>query len=296
MKIFLLYLFLFILGCLLGWVIEVLFRRYFSAKKWVNPGFMKGPWLPLYGFGVITMFSMCYLIVSFFPESLRFYNPLGGLFGREYISGPSVADLIPIALMWIGMVALEFLAGLIFIKGFHVKLWDYSNMKGNVMGIICPVFNLIWLAVAVLFYYGVNPFLYVGASHAYAYMFGGDGEVAHFGFLFALGVAYGLFLWDLVASLDLFSKISKFSRESGILDKYEDIKGKWESLSKEAKSKMFAALPEKKVNPNVEKLKQKVAEAVYIDPEKEKEKGANYDESGRPVKTEGNTKDGSSLD
>jgi uncharacterized membrane protein len=80
MKIFLLYLFLFILGCLLGWVIEVLFRRYVSAKKWVNPGFMKGPWLPLYGFGVITMFSMCYLVVSFFPESLRFYNPLGGLF------------------------------------------------------------------------------------------------------------------------------------------------------------------------------------------------------------------------
>ena len=111
MQILLIYLFLFIVGCILGWFIEVLFRRFFSAKRWVNPGFMKGPWLPLYGFGVIVMFTLSFVCVSFFPENMQFYNPLGGLFERDYISGPTINDLIPILLMWIGMLLLEFFAG-----------------------------------------------------------------------------------------------------------------------------------------------------------------------------------------
>ena len=121
MKLLLLSLFLFAVGSFLGWVLEVFYRRFFSAKKWVNPGFMKGPWVPLYGFGVLVMFAMCYFIVSFFPESIHFYNPLGNLFGREYVSGASVFDLIPLVIMWLGMVGLEFIAGLIFIKGFQSK-------------------------------------------------------------------------------------------------------------------------------------------------------------------------------
>ena len=277
-------------GCFLGWVIEVFFRRFISAKKWVNPGFMKGPWLPLYGFGVITMFTMTYLCVSFFPTSMHFYNPLGGLFGNDYKSGPTVNDLIPIALMWIGMVTLEFVSGLIFIKGFHVKLWDYTNMKGNVLGIICPVFNAIWLAVAVLFYYGVNPFLYVLSTNVYDYMFGTNGGVAHFGFIFAIGILYGLMIWDFSTSIGLFAAVSKFSKESGILEKYESAKEKWEKHVKEAKKKMFEILPEpKKVNsPKVDAIKEKIAEAIYIDPEKEKNKTSNYDDKGRPIKIDDN--------
>ena len=288
MAIFLLYLFLFIVGCVFGWVLEVLFRRFFSAKKWVNPGFMKGPWLPLYGFGLITMFTMTYLVVSFFPDSMHFYNPLGGLFGRDYTSGPIINDLIPIALMWVSMILLEFIAGLIFIKGFHVKLWDYSNMKGNIMGIICPLFNIFWLAIAVIFYYGVNPFLYLGAINVYNYMFGNNGVGAHFGFIFGMGIVYGLLIWDFITSIGLFAKISKFSKEKGILDKYEDIKNKWESINKEAKDKMFGQRQkkEKRNNPKVEKIKEKIADTIYVDPEKEKHKEDNYDKSGRPIKTD----------
>lgn len=286
MQILLLYFFLFMMGCMLGWVIEVLFRRFFSAKKWVNPGFMKGPWLPLYGFGVIVMFTMCYLCISFLPEGLTLYNPLGGLFGKDYVSGPTVADLIPISLMWIGMVLLEFLAGLIFIKGFHVRLWDYTNMKGNIMGIICPVFTVIWLAVAVLFYYGIDPFLYVLSTKVHNYMFGGDGELAHFGFLFALGIVYGLMIYDLVVSLNLFATIRKGVESSGVLERYETLKTKWKDGLTNAKK----ALGIKEVKaPSVsipEPIKEKIAEAIYIDPKKQKKATQNYDENGRPIKTD----------
>ena len=284
MQILLLYFFLFLMGSMLGWVIEVLFRRFFSAKKWVNPGFMKGPWLPLYGFGVVVMFTMCYLCIAFLPDSMKLYNPLGGLFGKDYVSGPTVADLLPISLMWIGMVLLEFLAGLIFIKGFHVRLWDYTNMKGNILGIICPVFTVIWLAVAVLFYYGVDPFLYVLSTKVHNYMFGGDGELAHFGFLFAMGIVYGLMIYDLVVSLNLFATIRKGMESSGVLESYESLKNKWKEGVQSAKKAL--KLDEIKA-PSVsipEPLKEKIAETIYIDPEKQKKATNNYDENGRPIK------------
>ena len=35
--------FLYMLGSVGGWVIELFFRRFFSMKKWINPGFLNGP-------------------------------------------------------------------------------------------------------------------------------------------------------------------------------------------------------------------------------------------------------------
>lgn len=289
MQIFLIYLFLFLVGSFLGWILEVVFRKFFTVKKLVNPGFMKGPWLPLYGFGVILMFSMCYLCVSFFPESVEFYNPFGLLFDRLGKSGPTWYDLIPISLMWISMVGLEFIAGLIFIKGFHVKLWDYTNMKGNIMGIICPVFNFLWLMVAVIFYYGINPFLYEISTHMHEYMFGSEGAAAHFGFIFFLGVAYGVMLYDFVKSIGLFTAVSKFAKESGVLDRYEVVAEKLGEVTSLGKRKLLSTLgvdfdKEKKTSDNGSSMKEKIAKMIYIDPEKEKDKDKNYDENGRPIK------------
>ena len=119
MKTFLLYLFLFLVGSMLGYLCEVLFRRFFSAKKWVNPGFMKGPWLPLYGFGILLMFTICIVFEKNLPADWRMYNP-GDFMGLGYASAPTVVDLIPIATMGFGMLVLEFIAGLILVKG--VKL------------------------------------------------------------------------------------------------------------------------------------------------------------------------------
>ena len=39
---------------------------------------------------------------------------------------------------------IEYFAGLIFIKGMHVKLWDNSDEKFNIQGIICPKFTFFW--------------------------------------------------------------------------------------------------------------------------------------------------------
>ena len=299
MQIFLLYLFLFIFGCLSGWVIELLFRRFVSAKKWVNPGFMRGPWLPLYGFGVILMFSMCYLASETIGKIYPLFNPLGNLFNNTVKSQATIYDIIPIASMWAGMVLLEFLAGLIFIRGLKVKLWDYTNMRGNIMGVICPVFSLIWLGVAILYYYLINPFMYSLASRVYAYMFGGEGSAIHFGFIFVLGIGYGLMIYDFVASIGIFKAVSKFARDLQIIDRYEEVKAKFNSVVKDSKQKVYDALPKavkdglsglKNMTKEDSAISKKISEMIYIDPEYEKTKKSNYDENGRPIKVDDNKK------
>ena len=47
--------FLFMFGSVAGWVLELFFRRIFSMKKWINPGFLNGPYLPMYGFGTVIV-------------------------------------------------------------------------------------------------------------------------------------------------------------------------------------------------------------------------------------------------
>lgn len=287
--------FIFLVGCMLGYLLEVLFRRYVSAKKWVNPGFMQGPWLPLYGFGLVLMFLLSWIILSFMPSSLVFYNPTGDLFGLEYSSGPTVYDLIPICIMGIAMTVLEFVAGLIFVKGFKVRLWDYSNMKGNVMGVICPVFSLIWFAVSILFYYGLNPYVFEAFKMSFAYMFGSSeyGSVAHFGFIFFLGVVYGIFLIDFIKSIGIFSRVSKIAKNSNIVARYEKLMEEQKKTRKEYKEKFISALPESlKHNKDKEALEKTtkkfsafVRNVILIDPEKDTSK-ENYGPDGRPLKEE----------
>lgn len=287
---------LFLIGALLGYGIEVLFRRFFSVKKWVNPGFMKGPWLPMYGFGLVFLFLFCLLFYSCLPKSFILYNPSGDLFSREEMSGPTVYDLLPIMILALSMILLELIAGLIFVKGFKVRLWDYSNMKGNFQGVICPLFNLIWLGVAILYYYAVNPYVYKCFFLLYDYFFGSSsGSVAaHFGTIFILGLIYGIFIIDLVNSIGLFSKVEALAKSSGIVQRYEKLREETRKSSEEAKKKFFDLLPSalkksllesknKKRSNLTEKVYEEVRKAVLIDPNK-KTTESNYDENGRPIK------------
>ena len=292
-----LYLVLFLFGAMIGYGIEVLFRRFFSAKKWVNPGFMFGPWLPLYGFGVVVMFTFSLLFISVLPIDMPLYNPLGNFEGRA-ASGATVYDLIPISAMGVSLVLLEFLAGVIFVKGFKVRLWDYTNMKGNVLGVICPVFNLIWFALAILYYYGLSPFIYEATKNAAIFLFGGESrqQVAHFGLLFLIGIVYGFFIVDLVKSLNLFAGVKRLAKESGIAERYEKLKARQKQLSAISSAKLYESLPEtlrKQIEKSQAERKEKkpskfktwLNNLILIDPS-QTETAGNYDESGRPIKEE----------
>ena len=110
------YLILFAIGGMCGWILELFFRR-IVHKKWINPGFLNGPFIPLYGFGVVILY---------------------------FISDLSIAWYYKAFLFLVLLTLIEYIAGIIFIKGMHIKLWDYSSRWGNIQGIICPLFSIIW--------------------------------------------------------------------------------------------------------------------------------------------------------
>lgn len=130
--------FLFFAGSLIGWGIELLWRRFFSAnnpeRKWINPGFLTGPYLPLYGFSLIILFTLSFIDVSFIKDEI-------------------LQKTVLFILMALCITFFEFIAGLIFIKGMKIKLWDYSNCRGNIMGIICPKYTFFWWLLSGIYYF-----------------------------------------------------------------------------------------------------------------------------------------------
>ncbi|MGN1061039.1 MAG: hypothetical protein ACI4QN_04830 [Candidatus Coproplasma sp.] len=186
--------FLFFVGSCIGWCIEVVFRRLFTAKKWINPGFLTGPYLPLYGFGVVGMYLICLIPIDV---------------GNYWLN-----SLIYVAIIGVAMTLIEYIAGLIFIKGMRVKLWDYSNRWGNIQGIICPLFSLFWLLVGALYYFVIDPFVIEWV----------EWFVSNMPFAFVVGFFFGVFTIDLCHSVNITVKIRKFAADHNVVVRYEKVK------------------------------------------------------------------------
>ena len=189
MNLFLEFVFIFYIGCSLGWVIELFYRR-IAHGKWVNPGFLIGPYLPIYGFGL----AMLTCIYYFFKDS-------------------SLNPIIIILLMGAIMTIIELIGGLIGLAN-NVKLWDYSDRWGNFKGIICPLFSLIWTIAGALYYF-------VLASHVTNALKWFSENLA---FSYILGLFTGLIVIDFVYSSKLYLKIRKYAKENDITVIYEQFK------------------------------------------------------------------------
>lgn len=193
--------FLFFIGCVMGWGIELFFRRFFSKnnpeKKWINPGFLVGPWLPIYGLGLCGMYVVSLTI------------------GEVIKTGAKAADaVIVLVIMTVFMTLIELIAGLIFTKYFNVKLWDYSEEKLNFKGVICPKFSLFWGILGCFYYFVINPYILNGIIWL----------SQHLAFSFFIGFFFGVFAMDLVYSFNLANKLRKFADEQEIVIKLEELK------------------------------------------------------------------------
>lgn len=122
--------------CFLGWCIESTIVS-FSQKKLVNRGFLKGPFLPIYGFGAITMVVSCIWL----PHELSAGNVL-----LVYVVG------------LVSATVLEYIAGLLIENIFKMKYWDYTGKFCNLKGYICLRSSLFWgvLTVALVYFIHVE--------------------------------------------------------------------------------------------------------------------------------------------
>lgn len=124
------WLLLFYIYCFMGWVWESCYVS-LENQKWVNRGFLKGPFLPIYGSGAIVV------IIS----TLTVENELILVF----IIGMIVATI------------LEYITGAMMEKVFHVRYWDYTKEPFNINGHICLTSSLAWGVFSVLLVRFVNP-------------------------------------------------------------------------------------------------------------------------------------------
>lgn len=170
-------LWVFFIYAFLGWCTEV---SYAATKtgKFVNRGFLNGPWCPIYGFGVV--------IVLAFLEPLK-----DNLF-----------------LLFLGSVvltsALEWLTGFLLEKLFAQRWWDYSNEPFNLSGYICLRFSLAW---------GFACLFVVKLLHPTVLLF--IRLIPHLVGLVLLGVLMVVMAIDLAATV---SAIAKLNRRLALID------------------------------------------------------------------------------
>lgn len=164
-------LFLFLFGSLIGYILEFFYRNLID-KEYINPGFLKGPYIPIYGFGLILL-----NLFSYFSFNL-FYKII--LFGI-------VATLI------------ELLTGLFFLKFFKLKLWDYSYLKFNYKGIIAPLFSIYWILLSLFYYLFLHPLMSLILNYVFSNQF----------LLFLGGIIFGILLIDFGIAFNLSYKIRK---------------------------------------------------------------------------------------
>lgn len=218
MSTFLKLAFLFFIGSVLGWVIELIFRRFFSSKnperKWINPGFCVGPYLPLYGFGLCTLYI------------------LSGL-DSVILSDSAWGTVLLIVMMAAAMTLLEYIAGVLVLKITHARLWDYSEQWGNIQGIICPKFTLAWAACAAGYYFLIHPYT-LGAI---------DWLSENLAFSFVIGLFFGVFIIDVVYSSHAIAAIRQYAIDNDVIVKIEALKAQIRHAQDEAREKHHFLFP-----------------------------------------------------
>lgn len=231
MTLFLILAFLFFIGSVTGWVMELIFRRFYSSEnpehKWINPGFCTGPYLPLYGCGLCLL----YLIASMEKFSL--------------ISSPVWNKVLLFVFMAVCMTVIEYIAGILSLKTLNVRLWDYTNEKFNIQGIICPKFSIIWSLLGALYYFLIHPHI----LDALAWL------SDNLAFSFVIGLFFGVFIVDAAKSIQLVAKLKKYAEENNVIVRYEEIKAHIRSRYDETKQKYSFFRPFRSDIPLYEHLK-----------------------------------------
>ncbi len=124
--------FFFLIYCFVGWIIE---STYVSVRtrKLTNRGFMRGPVIPIYGFG-----------------------------GMMLVLSSTAFMKWPVAVFFAGMIGcsvLEYFTGMAMEAIFKVRYWDYSDRKFNLNGHICLLNSFYWGICSLGVNYGLHKYV-----------------------------------------------------------------------------------------------------------------------------------------
>jgi len=114
-----------------GWVMETLYRT-IQQRRLVNPGFLFGPFLPIYGF-FTTMVIWSGGLISHLAWEWQF--------------------------AWFVFLStlLEYVASWFFERFFHLQLWNYHTTPFNLQGRIALPYSMIWGVLGLVFHAIIHP-------------------------------------------------------------------------------------------------------------------------------------------
>lgn len=109
--------------CFLGWIFESVYVS-IVERKLTNRGFLRGPMIPIYGFGAMMIVFAT--------------TPFRGNYIAEFLSGMIAATLF------------EYVVGVLMEAIFKVRYWDYSHKPFQYKGYICLESSLCWGVLSVI--------------------------------------------------------------------------------------------------------------------------------------------------
>lgn len=112
-----------------GWIYESTLCSV-RERKFINRGFLNGPYCPIYGFGAVLDILILGKIEN------------------------------PVLLFFLGAIVtctLEYVTSYVMEKMFHARWWDYSYMKFHINGRVCLLGALVFGAFSVLLILFVHP-------------------------------------------------------------------------------------------------------------------------------------------
>lgn len=190
---------LFIIYSNIGWLIEVI-KTKLDDKKWINRGFLIGPYCPIYGISAIVMVNY-----------LTHYKN----------------DIVTVFILALFICSFaEYITSYVMEKLFNTRWWDYSNEKFNLEGRICLKNCVYFGLLGVLLVYIVNPMFVRILNNI------NDGNLTIIG-----SIALGYFIFDYVLSFWLISKL-KDNYNIELKDMTEDLTKKRKNILKKEKRKL----------------------------------------------------------
>ncbi|MGB4268100.1 MAG: putative ABC transporter permease [Spirochaetota bacterium] len=124
-------LFEFVVFSVAGWALEVVYRS-LTNKRFVNPGFLRGPYLPIYGTGALIITSIAYATMH-------------------------IPVLYKFVIYFISLSLLEYITGAIVYTVTGRRYWDYTDEPLNIQGHVCLPFSVIWGILALAFEFAILP-------------------------------------------------------------------------------------------------------------------------------------------
>lgn len=127
------YFIMFMSASILGYLFEIFYSLIFRNKL-VNPGFLIGPYCPIYGYATLIMLIF---LVKYKKNKIKLFCYSLFIFS-----------------------VLEYFTSFVLEKIFNLVLWDYTGLFLNINGRICFIQAILWGILGIIFVEKLEPLFF----------------------------------------------------------------------------------------------------------------------------------------